>query len=195
MKNFKNLTLIIPALLLAMASFSGCEKTTFCGCENNNTCFDTQKIFELKYGDIDTLSINDEEMTFSIKEVVDSLNVNCMLADFISQEDMYKVRIHVYLNFVRNGISKVIKVSSNYCGYGGMEYIENQDNIAEVMLELAEWKNSPNKNYYGQEIVFNFGDGTPISDNLFIHIAKAYPILFIQSPQEDYKFIFLISNF
>ncbi|MDR2824605.1 MAG: hypothetical protein LBB41_05340 [Prevotellaceae bacterium] len=180
--------IIISALMLVfMASWSGCEKPETTTSQDNDIV-----VFELQYGMEKTLSINDETITFSIIAIVDNM-INCSLVDFISPEAENEVRIHVFLNVVKNGATQVIKVSSHPCGV--LQYINDGSDLEHINNLLAEWQNSAYPDYFEQKLVHTFGNGTLISNNLFIHIAKAYPVLYEQVPQEQYKFIFITSNF
>ncbi|MDR3328430.1 MAG: hypothetical protein LBT04_10070 [Prevotellaceae bacterium] len=180
--NFK-LGIFTPLLLIVMGM-------TACDAKEIQHDF-SPIVFELKYGEEKTLSVNGESMTFSIIEVVDSVLVDCFLTDFISPEDMEKVRIHAFLNGEINGENNVIKISSKPCGT--LQYNDSSD-VEDIYNLIAEW-NESSPSYCAQETVNEFGTGTAIRNDFLLHIAKAYPLLHAQTSQEDYKFIFLISNF
>lgn len=173
---------------------TGCEK------EHSVSMPKTDKvaaIFELSYGQHKKITYGkNEKIEISLQNVIDSVTVNCALADFQKPEDMLSVRTHAYLRI--NKSAELVKVSSKPCG--AIDYREDVDNIQDVVRYIDEIIAAPayqsHPSYFIQSFVNLFGEGTPIAHTpLRIYIAKSSPHLFeMHNAQlKDYKFIFILT--
>ena len=183
-------------LFLLLMVATGCEK------EHSVSMPKTDKvaaIFELSYGQHKKITYGkNEKIEISLQNVIDSVTVNCALADFQKPEDMLSVRTHAYLRI--NKSAELVKVSSKPCG--AIDYIQDGDDIQDVVryineeiIETPAYKSD--SSYFLQPFVMLFGEGTSIQNtSLRIYMAKSYPNLFeMRNAQlKDYKFIFILTR-
>jgi hypothetical protein len=187
------LFLILPLNLIFLISIISCDKQP-----NDISVGEVKNVFELQYGKLIKLTIDDKEYSFMLENVNDSVDVNCSLVDFKDNTiDPLKISIHAYLSV--NSSQTLLKVNSKQCG--ALPYTNNGTDIQDINNKINAIKSSGNqlnnKDYYNQTFMSFFGTGSLIPNSVYrIYIAKAFPIGYEvpNASLSDYKFIFIITK-
>ena len=188
------------SLLFGIFWLLGCKK------ENNkvdksgsSSVGEIVEVFELRFLDTKTITVDNQMFKFAIKDIIDSVIVDCSLVDFVNNiEGPKSVRVHTYLQV--NEMPSLLKVSSKPCGT--ISYKNDNTDIQDVTDRINQFKtasqNLNDKNeYYNQEFNNLFGSGSVIEGtSLKIFLAKAFPLKYNNpgAVSSDYKFIFIVTN-
>lgn len=156
-----------------------------------------ENIFELKYGDKYDYKYNGKVYSFSIINIVDSVNFDCA-SEWMQRIDplypLFAIRTHAFLLVnIDDKITRIIKVSSKQCG--AMKY-NNRDDITEITNMIEMWDSNLEKEYlFANEFERHFGEGTHIDGcSINIFMAKSFPIEYKQAEKKRYKFIFILTK-
>lgn len=197
----KTILKISSVFLLLVIMGAGCEDDQSIKDQSvihlSNSVGNLVSIFELKYGDFKEISYDDEKLNLSIKNVIDSVTINCSLVDFANnQEAPLHVRVYSYLQV--NNTDELVKVASIPCG--AISYNNTGHDIQDVKDLIDELESAPansmDSTYFDNAFIGLFGEGSLIEDTPFrIFIAKVDPVKFDMpnATIEDYKFIFILT--
>ena len=164
-----------------------------------STIGDIVSIFEIKYLETKSIDLGSQILNITVKNLVDSVIVDCSLVDFANNVDgPKKIRIHSYLQI--NGINTLLKVSSKPCG--ALQYKNDGSDIQDITDRInqitAISKNlNDNNKYYLQEFSNLFDNGATIEGTPYkLFLAKAFPIKYDKpdAVQSEYKFIFILTK-
>jgi hypothetical protein len=156
-------------------------------------------IFEIKDKNSVTLTLDNQIISIKVIEIVDSVNIDCSLADFSNNvEGTKKIRIHTYLQI--NKQKSLIKVSSKICGT--LPYKNDNSDIQDIINRINNIRYisenlNDNQKYYTQEFKNMFDNGSIIEGTQFkIYLAKAFPFLYNRpsAKSQEYKFIFILTK-
>jgi hypothetical protein len=156
-------------------------------------------IFEIKYLETKSIDVGNQILNLTVKDLVDSVIVDCSLVDFGNNVDgPKKIRIHSYLQI--NGINSLLKVSSKPCGT--LQYKNDGSDIQDITDRINQIKSistnlNDNNKYYLQEFINLFDNGAAIEGTSFkIFLAKAFPLKYDKPnvSYSDYKFIFILTK-
>jgi len=155
-------------------------------------------VFELKYGESKKITYEGEEIKVSIKNVEDSVTIDCSLADFGNNQNA-PLAIRIYASLQINNKDEIVKVASKPCG--ALLYENNGHDIQDVNDLISEIKSAPanlkDSSYFGDTFMKFFGEGALIETTSFrIFMAKAFPANYIQPGAniEDYQFVFIVTS-
>lgn len=159
---------------------------------------DIVSVFELKYDHSKEITYGGEKIEFLVKNVIDSVSIDCSLADFAdNQKGTLDIRIYAYLQV--NGQNETVKVESKPCG--ALLYANDDQDVQDVVGLINDLQSAPanseSSSYFTNAFVDLFGEGFLIENTSFrIFIAKAFPTKYIQpnANKEDYKFIFILTS-
>ena len=164
-----------------------------------STIGDIVSIFEIKYLETKSLDVGSQILNLTVKNLVDSVVVNCSLVDFANNVDgPKKVRIHSYIQI--NGNNSLLKVSSKPCG--ALQYKNDGFDIQDITDRINQIKSvskslNDNNKYFLQEFINLFDTGVTIEGTPFkIFLAKAFPLKYDKpnASNLDYKFIFILTK-
>lgn len=175
------------------------------GCENNDSIpvvlddiGTLLSVFNLKYGDSKEITYNGEKVELSIKNIEDSVTIDCSLVDFSNNQDApLSIRIYSYLQI--NNQDKIVKVASKSCG--ALLYEDNGHDIQDVNDLISNLESAPanlkDSSYFADAFINLFGEGSLIENTSFrIFMAKASPTIFHypHASIEDYQFVFIVTT-
>jgi len=197
MKN--RLSFLIPCLIISTLNLS-CKK-------DNNEAYDysnseigeIESIFEIKYLETKSIDVGGQILNLTLKNLVDSVIVDCSLIDFANNVDgPKKIRIHSYLQI--NEINSLLKVSSKPCGT--LQYKNDGSDIQDItdrinQIRAISKKLNDNNKYYLQEFSNLFDNGATIEGTPYkLFLAKAFPLKYDKpdAVSSDYKFIFILTK-
>ena len=164
-----------------------------------STIGEVVSIFEVKYLETKSIDVSNQIINLTVKDLVDSVIVDCSLVDFGNNVDgPKKIRVHSYLQI--NGINSLLKVSSKSCGT--LPYKNDGSDIQDVTDRINQMKAistnlNDNNKYYLQEFINLFDNGAAIEGTSFkIFLAKAFPLKYDKPKAafSDYKFIFILTK-
>ena len=155
-------------------------------------------VFELKYGDSKKITYEEEEIEVLIKNVEDSVTIDCSLADFGNNQEA-PLAIRIYASLQINNKDEIVKVASKPCG--ALLYENSGHDIQDVNDLISDIKSAPanlkDSSYFGNTFIDLFGKGVVIENTSFrIFMAKAFPINYNQPDAniEDYQFVFIVTS-
>ena len=174
------------------------------GCDNDEPGMhisedigDLISVFELKYGESREIVYQGERVELSIKNVEDSVNLDCALVDFEdNQNGPLALRVYSYLQIGNQG--KTVKIASKPCG--ALFYENNGHDIEDVNDLISDMESAPanlnDDSYFADAFINHFGEGAFIANTSFrIFMAKASPTNYNQpdADVEDYQFVFIVT--
>lgn len=176
---------------------AGCEKENLKSFLSNDVG-DLISVFELKYGDSKEITYDGKKIELSVKDIKDSVSIDCSLADFSdNKQGLLAIRIYSYLQF--NNQDKIVEVISKPCG--ALTYKNNGSDIQDIYNMISDIKSAPanskDNTYFTNTFINLFGEGLQIENtSLKIFMAKAFPTKYDQpnANANDYKFIFILTE-
>ncbi|MGE0020106.1 MAG: hypothetical protein AB7S72_10605 [Draconibacterium sp.] len=194
-KLLKSFLLLLPFYVVLLGA--GCEKEDSISVISDDIG-NLLSVFELKYGDSKEIIYNGEKVELSIKNIVDSVTIDCSLADFSNNQDApLTLRIYSYLQI--NSQDKIVRVSSKPCG--ALLYEDNGHDVQDVNDLIRDLESAPanlkDSSYFADAFINLFGEGLFIENTSFrIFIAKAFPTNFSHPNAgiEDYRFVFIVTT-
>ncbi len=195
LKLFTIFLLLLPLCVVLLGA--GCEKDESISVVSDDIG-NLLSVFELKYSDSKEITYNGEKIELSIKNIEDSVTIDCSLADFSNNQDApTTIRVYSYLQ-INNG-DKIVKVASKPCG--ALFYENNGYDIQGVKDLINDLESAPanlkDSSYFVDAFINLFGEGSFIENTPFrIFMAKASPINYNQPDAniEDYQFVFIVTT-